>query len=181
MTCIAAVIDKHGVGHIASDSIGASGQDKNLYKNHKVFKKGDFLFGYTSSFRMGQLLEHGLQMPDRKPNQLLDDYIYNDFIEAVRKLLKQNGYARVDNNQEWIGTFLIVAEGRIFKVQDDLAVLEPENNFATCGSGEDYAQAVLDILTNNKVYDGKDVLTVAIETASKYVTSVGGKVQYLHS
>lgn len=179
MTCIAAIIDKDGKGHIASDSLGSNGHTKANYKNKKVFKKGDMLIGYTSSYRMGQILEYSLELPPRKVKQNLDKYMYIDFINAVRQLLKIHGFSTVQNNTEEIGTFIVVTEGHIFKVQSDLAILESRDKFDACGSGEDYAIAVLHTLVAQNNTNCKAMLTQAIDTASQYVSSVGPATDYL--
>lgn len=180
MTCIAGLIDCKGVGHIASDSLGSNGHTKGIYKNSKIFKKGGLLIGYTSSYRMGQLLEHHLSLPPRKVDQTIESYMYVDFVSAVRQLLKDHGYLKIDGNRESIGTFLIITEGRIFMMEDNMALLESADGFDACGSGMHYAQAVLHILAKQGKLGPKAMLTQAIDTASKYVVSVGGEVRYLH-
>lgn len=181
MTCIAGIIDKKGVGHLASDSLGSNGHTKSIYKNQKIFQKGEMLIGYTSSYRMGQLLEHSLTMPERKVGQTTENYMYNDFVDCVRKLFKDNGYLKIDSNVEKIGTFIIIYDGRIFKMQDDLSLLENSEDFDTCGSGEDFAQATISTLLKYTDLDSKKILEEAINTAAKYVATVGGKVQYISS
>jgi ATP-dependent protease HslVU (ClpYQ) peptidase subunit len=176
MTCIAALVDEKGVGHIACDSFSTYG---HLYKNSKIFKKGNMLIGYTSSYRMGQLLEHSLNIPERKDDQSIENYMYVDFINAVRELLKNNGQMLVDRNIETIGFFLIVTEGLIFKMQDDLSLLEAADGFDACGSGEAYARAALHLLKKQGKLGPKEMLTEAIDTAAQYVASVGGEVKYL--
>lgn len=180
MTCIAGIIDASGRGHIACDSLGSDGYTKSVYKNAKVFKKGRFLFGYTSSYRMGQLLEHKLSLPARKVEQQLDAYMYGDFIDAVRSTLKENGYLSINSNKESIGEFLVITEARIFRVQDDMSLLESEEAFDTCGSGGDFAKASISILKRYTKLSNRMILTKAIETAATYVSSVGGKIRYLH-
>jgi ATP-dependent protease HslVU (ClpYQ) peptidase subunit len=105
--------------------------------------------------------------------------MYVDFINAVRELLKNNGQMLVDKNIETIGFFLIVTDGSIFKMQDDLSLLEATDGFDACGSGEAYARAVLDLLKKQGNLAPKEMLTEAIDTAAKYVASVGGEVKYL--
>jgi ATP-dependent protease HslVU (ClpYQ) peptidase subunit len=179
MTCIAGLVDRQGNGYIASDSVGSNGYTKGSYRNKKIFKKDSLLIGYTSSYRMGQLLEYQLQLPKRAMGQSLDEYMYVDFMNTVRGLFKSSGFLRSDSGKESIGTFMIITEGRIFKVQDDMAILESSNNFDTCGSGEDYARAALHILSTRGGMTAKEMLTKAIETAAHYVTTVGGDIQYM--
>lgn len=179
MTCIVGLIDKDGVAHLASDSLGSNSYTKSTYKNQKIFKKDKLLIGYTSSYRMGQLLEHQLNLPDRKVGQTLDNWMYVDFVNAIRKLLKDNGFLKVDSNKEEIGTFIVAGEGRLFIMQDDLAVLESDELFDACGSGEDHAKAAVYQLLKNTKLSPKQILEEAVNTASRYVTSVGGEVRYL--
>lgn len=180
MTCIAAIIDQDGVGHIASDSLGSNGHTKDVYKNQKIFQLGNMLIGYTSSYRMGQLLQYELSLPPRKVGQSLDKYMYTDFIASVRSLMKDHGYLRVDANVERIGSFLIVTEGRIYQMQDDLSLLETEDRFGSCGSGEFHAIATMHTLSKRKIrMSAEEILREAIETASKYVATVGGDVRIL--
>ena len=55
MTCIVGLIDGRRVW-MGGDSAGVSGLDITVRADAKVFRNGDFLIGFTSSFRMGQLL-----------------------------------------------------------------------------------------------------------------------------
>lgn len=181
MTCIAGMIDKQGVGHIASDSIGSNGHTKDVYRNKKIFRKGALLIGYTSSYRMGQLLEHNLTLPARKVDQSLDEYIYVDLVAAVRSVLKSEGYLKIDSNTESIGTFMIITEGRLFMMQNDLAILEAADGFDSCGSGENFAVATISTLIKHTKLTPEAVLREAIETATRYVATVGGEIQYLSS
>lgn len=179
MTCIAALIDADGKGHIASDSLGSNGHTKSLNKNRKIFTKEGMLIGYTSSYRMGQLLEYSLCLPQRKVSQDIESYMYVDFINAVRNLFTDNGFTKVDYSVEFGGNFVVITEGHLFEVQRDFSLLETQEPFTACGSGEDYAIAALDVLHKRGRLTPKNMLTEAIETAAKYVTSVGGEVRYL--
>ena len=64
MTCIAAVIDK-GIVYMGADSVGAEVETYHTLprKDPKVFLRKSFIFGFTDSFRMGQLLAHKLEIP----------------------------------------------------------------------------------------------------------------------
>lgn len=179
MTCIAAIIDKDGVGHIACDSLGSNPRTKNTYINQKIFTVGDMLIGFTSSYRMGQILQYRLELPVAAVGQSLEQWLHTDFVDAVRATLTQNGFMHVENNEEAAGTFLIVVSGRIFTVQDDLSILESVDNFEACGSGEDYARATMNTLVSYGVDDPSVILTEAIEAATKYVPSVGGEIYML--
>lgn len=180
MTCIAAIVDKKGVGHIACDSVGSNSFTRSFYSTRKIFSVGNVLFGFTGSYRLGQLLQYRLELPQAHVDQNLEQYMNIGFIDSVRSTLKDHGYLHVEDNEESLeGEFLVVFSGRIFTVQSDLSILESMDKFEATGSGEDYARATMHCLTAFGVEDSHLILTEAIETATKYVPSVGGEIHIL--
>ena len=74
MTCIIGYNDKENDKlFMIGDSLGVGGLDVVLRDDPKVFHNGDFLIGYTTSFRMGQLLRFA-DFPTQKLEQ--DTYEY---------------------------------------------------------------------------------------------------------
>lgn len=63
MTCIAGIVDSLGNIHIAADSAGYAEGSVTIRIDEKVFIRNEFIFGITSSFRMGQLLRFSLKPP----------------------------------------------------------------------------------------------------------------------
>jgi ATP-dependent protease HslVU (ClpYQ) peptidase subunit len=180
MTCIAAIVDKNGVGHIACDSVGSNGFSRSFYSTKKIFSVGNILFGFTGSYRLGQLLQYRLDLPQATVDQNLDQYMNIHFMDSIRSTLKDHGYLHVEDNEESLeGEFLVVFSGRIFTVQSDMSILESMDKFEATGSGEDYARATMNTLVEYGVEDTKLILTEAIETATKYVPSVGGEIHIL--
>ena len=53
LTCIIAITDKTGTVWLAGDKLGSNWHTKQIVKDQKVFKIGDFYFRYTSSFYIG--------------------------------------------------------------------------------------------------------------------------------
>lgn len=180
MTCIAAIIDNKGVGHIACDSLGSDLLSKRVFTTPKIFVVGDMLIGFTGSYRIGQLLQYRLQLPTARMGQELDEWLHVDFIDSVREILLQNGAMQVDNSVELADSkFLVVVAGRVFTIQEDLSLLESVDPFEAVGSGEMYARATMNALVQHKVTKPERVLTEAIEAAAKYVPSVGGDIHLL--
>ncbi|QBL93111.1 hypothetical protein KSAC_08700 [Komagataeibacter saccharivorans] len=128
MTCIAAVVFG-GAVHMMGDSAGVAGWDLSLRKDNKVFRVGEVVMGFTSSFRMGQLLQYNLSVPKHHPDVDLFTYMVTEFIPAVRNCLKSGGYARIDNNEERGGCFLVGIEGRLFQIESDFQVGESHYAF----------------------------------------------------
>lgn len=138
MTCIAGIaID--GAVYIGGDSAGVAGWDLCVRSDAKVFKLGDFVIGFTTSFRMGQLLRYSLTLPVRESGKDIMAFMVTDFVEAIRKCLKEGGYAQKINEGEQAGEFLVGYSGRLFKICSDYQVAENLNGIDSCGSGSAYA------------------------------------------
>lgn len=179
MTCIAAIVDGNGVGHIACDSLGSDGYTKGVYVNQKIFSLGSMLIGFTGSYRQGQLLQYRLRLPAINVGQPVEDWLHLDFIDAVREVFSTNGVMHIEDNLERACPFLAVFGGRIFLIQGDLSILESTDPFQSVGSGEDYARATMNAAINHGVTDPREILAEAIEAAAKYVPSVGGDIYLL--
>ena len=134
MTCIAAVV-KDGVVYMGGDCAGVSGQDLTLMKDDKVFIVGPMLIGYTTSFRMGQLLRYALDVPHHPDGMPDDAYMATLFIDAVRACLKEGGYALKEKEQESGGAFLVGYHGKLFMVDSDYQVLRPRDDYHAMGCG----------------------------------------------
>ncbi len=141
MTCIAGVAEG-GKVWIGGDSAGVGGYELTVRADSKVFRNGDFLFGFTSSFRMGQLLRYSLVPPkvyDKDPMT----FMCTEFIDAVRNCLKAGGYAEKEKEKESGGTFLVGLKGRLFSIYGDYQVGEATAFYDAVGCGQSYALGVL--------------------------------------
>ena len=93
MTCIVALV-KEGNIWMAGDLMGSNGFTKKTYPDPKVFVNGDFVIGYTSSFRMGQILEYNWEQPPRMEGLTDRQYLQLDVIESMRACFSAFGYGR---------------------------------------------------------------------------------------
>lgn len=137
MTCIVGVQHEGGVT-IGVDSASSNGTSMNLRADSKLFRVGGYLFGFTTSWRMGQLLRYRLRVgaPDTWD---VDQWMATTFIDAVRQTLKDGGWASVKDGTEAGGTFLVATEGRLYAVHSDYQVGHPAESYDAVGSGEDHA------------------------------------------
>lgn len=143
MTCIAGLIDK-GTIYMGGDSAGVnSSLSLAVRADQKVFIKDKFVMGFTTSFRMGQLLQYNLELSPRPESLDVFEYMVTSFVEAVRKCLKDGGFAEKKDEREKAGTFLVGYAGRLFCIESDYQVEETILPYATTGSGEDIALGVL--------------------------------------
>lgn len=138
MTCIVGLVHD-GIVHMAADSAGVAGLSLTVRRDRKIFRTGEFVMGFTTSFRMGQILAYNLtpQQP-RDPADLMR-YMATDFIDSVRNCLKSGGYTTVSNNVETGGEFLVGYRGRLFHIDSDFQVGEAECLYDACGCGADIA------------------------------------------
>lgn len=138
MTCIVGLVHR-GTVTIGGDSASVQGWTSRITRLPKVFRLGPFLIGYTTSFRMGQLLQYGLTVRARRPAEAEMDFMVTEFVERVRLLLKERGVAKVESNAESGGQFLVGYDGRLFSVQQDFQVNEMADGYDAVGSGAEYA------------------------------------------
>jgi ATP-dependent protease HslVU (ClpYQ) peptidase subunit len=142
MTCIVGLIHK-GTVYMGGDSAAVGGYDTRRISQSKVFQTGAFLIGYTSSFRMGQLLQYDLHVDAQKTDMSDLDYMVTVFTEAVRALFKDRGFSIIENAQEAGGDFLVGYHGKLYHVSSDYAVLEYLDGYDATGCGTPYALGAL--------------------------------------
>ena len=147
MTCIVGLIDEMtGNVIIGGDSAGVGGLDLTARKDSKVFQNGEFIMGFTTSFRMGQVLRFGLKPTPIPEDVDLYEYMVVTFTNDVRKAFKDAGVAHRHNEVETGGSFLVGVRGRLFHVQSDFQVGENIAPFAACGCGDAYALGAMEVL-----------------------------------
>ena len=171
MTCIAAVVYDNVV-YMGADSAGVAGYNLVVRADQKVFINGEFLIGFTSSFRMGQLLRYAFKPPRfHEDEKDLYAYMVTDFIDAVRACLKGGGYAQKTNEEETGGCFLVGVRGRLFQIEDDYQVGELTCNYNAVGCGEAYALGVLSV---TGAIDPDERIRLALSSAEKFSAGVRG-------
>lgn len=166
MTCIIGFVDKQKNVYIGGDSAGVDNNyNLNIRKDSKVFRNGGMIIGYTSSFRMGQLLRFKLEIPNQPKSMPDYEYMCTLFIDSVRKCLKDNGYTTVDNNVEEIGTFLIGYRKHLYIIYSNLQVGIVKDNYNACGCGSPYA---LGSLATNIDSHPRLIILKALQVAEKF-------------
>ena len=138
MTCIVG-ITQDGIVTLGADSCGSAGTSKSVRADKKIFANGEFLIGFTSSFRMGQLLQCVFSPPKHHVDVDEFKYMVADFIPAVRACFSAGGYSRQNNGEDTGGTFLVGYRGRLFTIESDFQVGENLCGFDAVGCGSDLA------------------------------------------
>lgn len=179
MTCIVGLVHNKNV-YIGGDSAGVAGLQLALRADKKVFHNGPFLIGFSSSFRMGQLLRHAFDPPKRHPEVDIEKYMSTTFIDAVRRCFKDGGYLKKDNEEEKGGFFLVGFEGRLFNIQSDYQVGESLHGYDACGCGEDVALGSLETTKHLKMQPGERLLT-ALKAAEVHSAGVRAPFNFVSS
>lgn len=156
MTCIIAHTD--GVSSfLAGDKLGSNGFTKTVQTEPKVFEK-EFIklhddgltrtkevmaLGYTTSFRMGQLLNYNLNLPEQDASQTFSQYLVLKVIPIIRQMFKEEWGARDASQDVGGGQFIILHNHTIYEVQEDFSVLQPKTRITAVGSGTYHAIAAM--------------------------------------
>lgn len=184
MTCIVGIANSDVVV-IGGDSAGVSGYDVRIRHDPKVFVRGEFLIGFTYSFRMGQLLQYTLDVPLRTVEMLASEYMATVFVDSVRLCFTTGGHARKINEEEAGGEFLVAYEGVLYHIHNDYQVAEYVNGVAALGCGASYAYGAVYTLRKDIPKAPATVVRKALDAAEEYSTGVaspftilstGGKV-----
>ncbi|MFB9992038.1 hypothetical protein ACFFLM_08705 [Deinococcus oregonensis] len=170
MTLIVGLVH-NGNTYLASDSCASDGHTYNLTAHPKLFSNSSLSIGYTSSFRMAQLLEHSFIPPKRANKTPPLTYLVRDVVPSLRKLFKDGGYGTVSNNSETGGQFLVALDNQIFTVQSDFSVSVWRQPFAAVGSGEEPALGALWATAGLKL-PPEERLLLALEATESIVTTV---------
>lgn len=168
MTCIVA-LKENGRVWMGADSAGVGGYSLHLRRDPKIYRVGGLLLGFTSSFRMGQLLGYKLRIPDHDPRVAVEKWMATEFIDACRTCFKDGGWMRKDHDVEEAGFFLVAYRSRIFHVQSDLKVAETLDEYAATGCGEDLA---LGSLFTSDGKEPEERVLVALRAAAHFSAGV---------
>lgn len=156
MTCIIAYSNGNQ-SFLAGDKLGSDGYTKGVNLEPKIYEKtfmkvsddgltktkSVLAIGGTTSFRMLQLLDHSLVLPEMKSDVTFLKYLVTQVIPAIRELFKDS-WGAIDTKQSIAGgQFLVLHEHEIYEVQGDFSVLRSERNFAAVGSGTNHAMAAM--------------------------------------
>lgn len=138
MTAILGV-EANGHVYMGGDSMAGNGWERGITTLRKVFRTGEFLIGYTSSFRMGQILQHHLIVRPQEKGEPDERYMVVGFIEAVRDVLKAKGYTEISDNREKGGQFLVGYRSGLYMVDGDFQINRYSTGISACGSGRDFS------------------------------------------
>lgn len=145
MTCIVGVVGQDGSIVLGGDSLGVGGIDVLVRDDKKVFKKGQFLFGCTGSYRELQLVQHALRIP-KPPESPARDHLYmcTTFVDKLRNTLKKAGALKEKSGVQAMESAIIVGfRGTLYIIEEDFQVGIASHGYASVGCGSPYAMGSL--------------------------------------
>jgi hypothetical protein len=169
VTCIVGWIHD-GCVSLGGDAAAVSRLRRTQRVAPKVFRNGPMVIGYTTSFRMGDLLQHSLRIPDRPRGVSVDRYMRTTFVDAVRRCLADGGFK--GSGEESGGTFLVGYEGRLFRIESDFNVGELVDGFDAIGNGAELARGAMAVLRSQPGGTVRTKLRRALEIAARYSGAV---------
>lgn len=176
MTAVAG-LEHDGKVYIGADSAGVGGWALTVRSDSKIFRSGEFIMGFTSSFRMGQLLRYKLSVAEQPSKMPVDEFMCTWFIDAVRTCLKDGGYASFKDGTESGGTFLVGYRGLLYYVGDDFQVGRSACGFNAVGCGNELALGSLYSTTGKP----KRRIRTALAAAEAFSAGVRGPFAVLCS
>lgn len=169
MTCIIG-LEHEGSVYMGGDSAGVADLFLQVRTDPKVFINKDFIFGFTSSFRMGQILQYDFIPPKHPPKKSDMAYLVTDFITAVRVAFSSKGFISKNEERETGGNFLMGYRGKLYEVDCDFQVGKQSINYASVGCGAELAAGAMHALADVK--DPIERITRAMDAAEYFSTGV---------
>lgn len=155
----------------AADSAGAKGDEIYTIGLPKVFALGPYLFGYTGSYRIGQILRHYVELPD-PPEIHPERFLVREAVPILRQAVNDQGAAL--HGPGFLGektAILVAFHGRIWCIGTDLTVL-PETSYAAIGSGRLRAYGALHALNAAGVEPARKRLELTLAATAEYTANV---------
>jgi ATP-dependent protease HslVU (ClpYQ) peptidase subunit len=177
MTCIAAMTDGRQVV-MGADSAGVSGYSLAVRADRKIFRKGSYLIGFTSSFRMGQLLRYKAVLPE--PHGDPEEFLATEFVDAIRACFKDGGFASKDKEVEEGGQFLVAFKGLLFGIGSDYQISLSAAPFWSCGCGADLALGAMHALAGRSA-SPHEAVAGGLAAAEAYSAGVRSPFHFLTS
>lgn len=172
MSCIVGLIHK-GCVYMGCDSLGSDQSLKLVRSDPKIFRvKGrhDALIGFTTSFRMGQLLQYA-QLIETKA-KVNHKYVVTKMIPKIIHIFDEGGYGKADEDGRVGGQFILAVNNKLFNIDNDFQVGENSCGYAAIGSGSPYALGSL-YSTQDLNLTPEERIHISLKAASLFGIGVG--------
>lgn len=176
MTCIVGIVSE-GKVFMGGDSYIGCDYSSSVLEDPKIFKKDNMIFGVTGTLRGLQLMKYKNWIPKYREDEYSSEmeYICSDFIDALKKLFKDNGYSYLEDNQDkqqdW---YLLGWGGKLYTIQCNFQVVTLQRKYHSIGVAADVALGCL--YSNEKFLSDDSVgyITMALKAAQEFSCGVRG-------
>ncbi|MCP5097200.1 MAG: hypothetical protein GY943_16760 [Chloroflexi bacterium] len=152
MTAIVGLVEDSTV-YIGADSAGAKGWVTRGLAIPKAVAVDDMIIACAGDPRALQIIQYHAAF---EKQIIADDLRYMVTVVAatIRNVLKEQGYADIENNSESIDSaFLVGYSGNLYVIDPNYQVIQYKRPFAAIGSGGEYAESVLIALHSQWLVD----------------------------
>lgn len=188
MTCIVAAADGKEVV-LGGDTLGSHsrGSDGIPRADAKVFRSGPYVIGFTTSYRMGQILRYLTTFPDPPEDHAsdaLERFFVAEFVPAIKQSFQEHGFdlkasfpstGKEDFQIQGVqvgGLFIVGVNGHVFEIREDFQVSRPAAPYSAIGTGAPVAHGALHALATAKDISLQDRVKIALSASQTYCTVV---------
>ena len=101
------------------DSAGCTTYNIWDRSDKKVFIVDKMIYGFSPSFRMGQILQYSFKRPKHPQGKSDYEYLCTIWIDKLREILKEKGFTHIKENEETGGQFLVGYKGNLYEIDTD--------------------------------------------------------------
>lgn len=175
MTCIVGLNTSDRL-FVAGDSASIEHQSMRIQKrpDEKVFIRkthdgNEMLFGFCSSWRLGQLLRYVVKIPKHQPGMFVNEYLVSSFIPELQACLFKSH--AVLNPGQGIGQVVVAYCGHLFTIESDFSLTHHTNGLVAVGVGTDIALGSL-FTSETYMIDPVERIEKALDAASEFNAGV---------
>ena len=120
------------------------------------------LIGNSGSIRTMQLLHHEVELEPYDVSYSPMKYLVTYVIPHMKHVFEESNATKlVENVTEIDGSMLVGFLGKLYTIQQDLAIIEPSTPYCCIGAGEEYARGAMEALeiVKDKLNMGKEAYT----------------------
>jgi ATP-dependent protease HslVU (ClpYQ) peptidase subunit len=171
MTCIVGVKDGEQLWIGGDSAASCPANEVYNFAGPKVFAAGEYLVGYTISFRAGQVLQHEVDWPSPPADFDLERLMVRDVVPKLRHALREAGALKVTEGVEETAQFMIGLRGELVTVGGDFSIGYLREPYLAIGSGRHNAYGALHALADSNL-SGEQRVRRALEAAVNFTGNV---------
>jgi hypothetical protein len=181
MTCIVAITngtniwmggDAAGIGENGAYDIRST---PKVFRRYFGRSRTPWLFGFAGDFRIGQLIQHKLKLPNPAFGmKSIDRFAVQNVTDRLRVCLAEHKALTFVRGVSTMDAILIIGvAGHLFLIDYGFQIVCPKNPYAAIGIGEDIAFGSLYTTENiTPKFDPKARIKLALAAAKQHNTGV---------